>query len=127
METKDCLDWLIGAAWRGRDSESLEMYKACYEIGPPLIPQITEKIRAVDWEGWSEPWIHTSSAVRGRSRPGWASGSAPKARSYGGSRRPNSPSSSSFGPAAKKSVVFGPAVPPLPNAIPQRPSMTIAL
>lgn len=51
METKDPLDRLLGAAWRGRDSESLEMYRACYEIGPPLIPQITEKIRAVDWKG----------------------------------------------------------------------------
>ena len=44
------LDRLIRAAVNGRQSEALEAYKVCYEIGRPLVSQIVEKIRAVDWE-----------------------------------------------------------------------------
>jgi len=44
------LDRLIRAAVNGRHFEALEAYRACYEIGRPLVSQIVEKLRAIDWK-----------------------------------------------------------------------------
>ena len=44
------LDQLIRAVGHGRYSEVLEAYKACYEIGAPLVSPIVEKIRAGRWK-----------------------------------------------------------------------------
>lgn len=44
------LERLIRAEVNGRRFEALEAYRACYDIGKPLVSQIVEKIRAVDWK-----------------------------------------------------------------------------
>lgn len=44
------LDRLIRAGTHGRYFEALEAYRACYQIGQPLVPQIFEKIQAADWK-----------------------------------------------------------------------------
>lgn len=43
------LDRLIRAVGHGRYSEVLEAYKACYEIGAPLVSPLVEKIRGGRW------------------------------------------------------------------------------
>lgn len=44
------LERLIRALGRGDYSEVSAAYRACYAIGGPLVPQIVEKICAVDWK-----------------------------------------------------------------------------
>jgi hypothetical protein len=46
----EALDRLIMAAVQYRSHETLEAYRACYEIGRPLVPQIVERIQAIDWK-----------------------------------------------------------------------------
>jgi hypothetical protein len=48
--TKSPLEYLIGAVGRGNYAEASEAYRICYGIGRPLVPQIVEKIEAVDWK-----------------------------------------------------------------------------
>ncbi len=51
--TKDpiaLLDHLIRAAVNGRQFEALEAYKACYEVGDPLVPLIVAKMRSGRWK-----------------------------------------------------------------------------
>jgi len=44
------LDRLIRAVGRGKYSETAKAYRVCYDTGKPLVSQIVEKIRAVNWK-----------------------------------------------------------------------------
>jgi hypothetical protein len=60
------LDRLIGAVARGDHSQSVEAYKACCEIGQPLVSQVVEKIRSVNWKvlGSSEKLLYFTCLTR---------------------------------------------------------------
>jgi hypothetical protein len=49
------LERLIRAVGRGEYSEESNAYRSCYDIGQPLVPQIVEKIGAVNWEDLGAP------------------------------------------------------------------------
>lgn len=51
IDSRSPLERLIRAVGRGHYSEESKAYRACYDIGPPLVPQIVEKINAVSWKG----------------------------------------------------------------------------
>jgi hypothetical protein len=53
--SKSPLERLIGAVGRGSYSEESNAYRVCYDIGRPLVPQIVEKISAVNWKDLGPP------------------------------------------------------------------------
>ncbi len=48
-DTSSPLDRLIRAIGRENYSEASDAYRACYDIGGPLVSQIVQRIGAVDW------------------------------------------------------------------------------